>query len=84
MFPKLVDALTNQLTPQLLLELIVTFLAVLGVVYIFKSDLVRNDKKLVDPNEEKRKRDLEAIKKSTNRSNAQKKLKNKLNSEGRG
>ncbi|MGP1560998.1 MAG: hypothetical protein ACTTIC_02810 [Helicobacteraceae bacterium] len=74
----------NELTPGLIAEVSVTFIFVLFVVFIFKSDLVRPGEPRPDPNEERRRRAMELIKKSEKRALEEKKLKSRLNAKGRG
>lgn len=74
---------TNQLTPELIVELLITFIIVFLIVFVFKSDLTKNKVKKNDPNEEKRQKSIDAIKKTTERVNSERKLKNKLQARGK-
>jgi len=81
---ELVLAIVEEITPNLVIQIFVTFIFVLFVVFVFKSDMVRPGEPNPDPNEEKRRRAVELIKKSQKRIMEEKKLKSRLNAKGRG
>lgn len=76
--------LAAQLSPGFLVEVVVTFIIVIAIVFVFKSDLIRPEENRPDPNDEKRRRALEILKRSAQRTREEKELKSKLKSKGRG
>ncbi|MCV6607623.1 MAG: hypothetical protein OIF32_05380 [Campylobacterales bacterium] len=82
---QIIEIVIGYINPQMVYELVFTFIAVLIVVYIFKSDIVSgSDKEKVDKAEEARRLKVEALRRANDRIRQQNELRKNLHSKGRG